>query len=376
MSYKPKIENFTRLSYGLSFKFLDSMEDLVRIRDSNGEILFENKNMREIIREEIFKNKSVSVSKIFLEFFEDIKKTKDVFKREVILANKTYEVNASPILDKNNQINGYIEVFRDVTQERNITRQLYNTNKNINDDIVLAKSIQKSILPSRKRYGNIKFQYGHVPSNDLSGDVFDVIEISENKIGVYIADVVGHGISSSILTMFIRQSMRRIVEENKDISCSDTIRELKRMFSQLELDISQYFTIIYTVFDLNTNTMTYVNAGHNCYPILFDSANIGFLQNSGKFISNLFEDSEYKEKELKFNEGDKLLLYTDGLVETMDAEGNFFGEEKLVNWIRKNRGSKNLVRKLLNDLEIYRWKEQKDDISIVYIEIKGEDDEN
>lgn len=370
MKFEPKIENFTRYVQGANFRFLDAMEDLVRIRDHNGEILFENKSMRDLIENLIIKNKRRLISpQLFLELYEKKKQGKDLLKREVNIDGKLYSINASPIYNDIGDLEGYIEVFRDITSERNTTKQLYIANRKINEDIQMAKKIQKSILPKKKKYKNISFQFAHVPSDNLSGDVFDVIEITKNKFGIYIADVVGHGISASIMTMFIRQSMRSIVQEDENLSPSETIQELKSMFSQLNLDISQYFTIVYMVMDTDKKLLKYVNAGHNCAPILFNSSRLGFLQNCGYFISNLFENVKFNEKELYLNKGDKILIYTDGLTETTNYFGEFFGEDRLVKWIRKNRNEKQFVKKLINEVEIFRYNKQVDDIAILYLEL-------
>lgn len=370
MKFEPKIENFTRFVQGTNFRFLDAMEDLVRIRDHNGEILFENKSMREMVENLIIKNKKKLISpQLFIELYEKRKQGKDLLKREANIDGKLYSINASPVYNDIGELEGYIEVFRDITAERNTTKQLYIANRKIHEDMQMAKIIQKSILPKKKNYKNISFQFAHVPSDNLSGDVFDVIEISKNKYGIYIADVVGHGISASIMTMFIRQSMRSIVQEDENLSPSETIQELKNMFSQLKLDISQYFTIIYMVIDTQTKVLRYVNAGHNCMPILFNSSRLGFLQNCGYFISNLFKNVEFYEKELFLNKGDKILIYTDGLTETKNYLGEFFGEDRLVKWIKKNRNERQFVNKLINEVEIFRYSKQVDDIAILYLEL-------
>lgn len=374
-----RTENFTRIIESTNFRFLEAMEDLVRIRDKFGEILFENKAMRKVIQTLILKDKHSADSETsFFKFYNEYKnlrKENQILETEVNLDNILYSVKISPIYDNKSEIMGYIEVYRDITLERNITKELYLTNEHIQEQIVLAKNIQKSILPKRNKIKNISFQYGYEPSEDLSGDLFDVIEITKNKIGVYIADVVGHGISASIMTMFIRQSIRSVLNENPYLGASDTIRMLKKMFRQLDLDVDQYFSIFYMVIDLDNKKICYVNAGHNCMPILFNDKYLAYLPNKGKFISNLFPDEAYIEKELDLYPDDRIFIYTDGLIETVNYKGELFGEERLVNWIKKNRQEEDLVEKLLKEINLFRWKEQTDDIAILYLKIGREENE-
>lgn len=370
-----RLENFTRISEIRKFRFLEAMEDLVRIRDENGEIMYENSSMREVVKNNLINHtKYIKSSDLFFDLYSSDKTIKETIKSEINLDGRIYAAKASPIFDENNKVEGYIEVYRDITGEKLLNNKLLEARMKIQNDILLAKTIQKSILPKSKKFRNIYFQFAHIPSDDLSGDVFDVVVIDENKIGVYMADVVGHGVSASIMTMFIRQSMRRILQENKDFGPEETILTLKKMYSQLELDISQYFSIIYMLIDTKEKTISYVNAGHNTFPILFNGGQIAILENKGKLISNLFKDPKYEVKTLKLIEGDKILMYTDGLTETKNHEGKFFDEQKLLNWLKKNKHDSQLVDKLVDELNMFRKGSQKDDIAILLCDIRSKNE--
>ncbi|WP_297376581.1 SpoIIE family protein phosphatase [uncultured Helcococcus sp.] len=370
-----RLENFTRISEIRRFRFLEAMEDLVRIRDENGEIMYENSSMREVVKNNLINHtKYIKSSDLFFDLYSSEKTVKETIKSEINLDGRIYAAKASPIFDENNKVEGYIEVYRDITGEKMLNNKLLEARMKIQNDILLAKNIQKSILPKNKKFRNIYFQFAHIPSDDLSGDVFDVVVIDENKIGVYIADVVGHGVSASIMTMFIRQSMRRILQENKGFGPEETILTLKKMYSQLELDISQYFSIIYMLIDTKAKTISYVNAGHNTFPILFNGGQIAILENKGKLISNLFKDPKYEVKTLKLIEGDKILMYTDGLTETKNHEGKFFDEQRLLNWLKRNKHDSQLVDKLVDELNMFRQGSQKDDIAILLCDIRSKNE--
>lgn len=367
MSQIRKTVNFTRLVENSNFRFLEAMEDLVRIRNKHGEILFENKAMRDTLKKTIhYDDTIINSSKYFKNVYD---KNNSPFVDEVRIDNKLYSIKASPIYDYNDIILGFIEVYRDITIERDITMELFDAHQKINNEMILAKSIQKSILPKKNNFGYVKFQYGHEPSDNLSGDVFDVIEINKNKIGVYIADVVGHGISASIMTMFIRQSMLSILQEYPNYTTSEIIIELKARYAELGLDVSQYFTILFMLIDKKKSSISYVNAGHNCFPILFNDTKIQILENKGKIISNIFVDVEYEEKKIELVKGDRILIYTDGLTETINSSGEFFGEKRLIEWIKLNRKSNIFVHDLLNEIRNFRWMDQKDDVALLYLEI-------
>lgn len=368
---KIRLENFTRFVENTNFRFLEAMEDLVRIRDANGEILFENIAMRKVIQDLLIKNTKVNNStEVFIDLYRREKEKNQTIEDEINIDNNIYNVKISPVLNQG-EVEGYIEVYRDISEERKVKNLLIDAQDKMRSDIKLAKNIQKSILPKKNIFKNIYFQFAHLPSEDLSGDLFDVVEIDNDKIGVYIADVVGHGISASIMTMFIRQSMRRILQENHDFGPEETILELKQMFQQLDLDISQYFSIIYFLIDTREKKIRYVNAGHNTYPILFNDKKIALLQNKGKLISNLFTNVKYNEKCIDLIDNDRVLMYTDGLVETTNYQGQYFDENLLIRWIRKNKEEKNIVHKLIRHVDAFRFMEQKDDVAILYFEVRS-----
>lgn len=359
-----KIKKFDAINYHV----LESMEDLVRVSDEKGDTIYENIAMKKAIADDLMKEAvDRSHRSALSEFSKDLNIT---YKKEVTVSDKIYSLNISPVYEHEDKLLGYVEVFREITYESMIRQELIRVNQKIQEDISLAKNIQKSILPTIVDFKNLSFQYGHVASEQLSGDIFDVIQIDDDNLCIYIADVVGHGISASIMTMFIRQTMRNIITEHPYISLSDKVSMLKRRFGMLGLNVNQYFTLLICQVDTVNNTLTYVNAGHNAKPIMAYGKRAALMTNRGRFISNIFPETDYEEKQLKLIPGYRFFFYTDGLLETADAFGEFFGEERLLKWIENNTQEENVINKLIKDLNAYRWQEQKDDIAIVYMSVK------
>lgn len=352
----------------MSYHALQSMEDLVRISSLEGITLFENKAMKQAIADEMLRDSFHIKTTSYL---SELKKRLDHnIKKEIKVGDKIYSLKVSAVYDEGNMV-GFVEVYRDITKKTNALNQLRKINIDINKDIMLAKNIQQAILPNIHNYKNIHFDFCHLPSDNLSGDIFDVVQIDSNRLVVYIADVVGHGISASIMTMFIRQTMRNILFQEKDFGPSQIILELKEKFSKLGLDVSQYFTMILALVDLEDDTMTYVNAGHNGTPIMFNDKYVAKMKNRGRFISNIFPPLDYEEKVLHLIKGDKFLFYTDGLLETQNSRGEFFGEENLIKWVKDNRKESDIIEKLTKYVNTYRWSSQIDDVAIVMMEIRG-----
>ncbi len=155
------------------------------------------------------------------------------------------------------------------------------------------------------------------------GDIFDIYYIDEDNIGIYICDVVGHGVTASMMTMFVRQTMRAIKDDI--LSPSRALSELHQKFIALDLDTDKYFTIFYGVFNTKDRSFKYSNGGHNCVPIKINDEEISLLKTNGFPISLIFNKVDYTEEEIKLSPGgDKILFYTDGITEAKNIHG---GEE-------------------------------------------------
>lgn len=353
----------------LNYQVLESMADWVRVVDAEGTIIYVNKAMKKALGEDLIGKKcyqSVGKSKpcnICISQ-KSINSKKTVQKEEIINGNY-YSVKSSPVFDCNGDVIGAVEVLRDVTRERKLELELIEKNKKMIKDLRFAKRLQSRILPKKGVYGSLKIDHLYKPSEMLSGDMFDIYHIDDENIGIYICDVVGNGITASMMTMFVRQTMRAIKDDV--LSPSLALTELHKGFSTLGLEVDKYFTIFYAVFNTKTNLFTYANAGHNCIPIKYNSNNIELLTTKGFPISLIFDEIYYDENEIKLNKGDRILFYTDGITEVRNIEGEEFGVDRIVD-IVKNNGS-NVLNKIVEEVEDFRWGEQEDDFAMVLMEV-------
>ena len=273
-------------------------------------------------------------------------------------------VVSSPIQDSLGGTVCSVEVFRDITNEKNLAKKVNEKNKKMSDDIKFARHMQMRMLPPQGMYNGLSIDYLYESSESLSGDFFDVFKIDEENTGIYICDVVGHGVTASLLTVFVRQSLRTIAKGN--MSLDKIMKELHKTFLSLNLDYDKYFSVFLGVYNKATHEFRYVNAGHNSEPILLNvNKNISMLKSKGYPIANIFDNVKYEENKVVLNIGDKLFFYTDGITEANNEENQQFGVENLVDIIKKEgKILDNLKESLNNYCEIH-----KDDYAILMAEI-------
>ena len=353
----------------LNYHVLEGMADWVRVVDKDGIIIYANKTMKEALGKDIVGRRCYLVNGndipcSFCITERSIEKGETVQKEEII-KGRYFSVKSSPVADCDGNIFAAVEVFRDVTRERKLELELIEKNKKMSKDLGFAKRIQEKILPKKGILGNVKIDYKYKPSEMLSGDMFDVFNIDEENIGIYIADVVGHGVAASMMTMFIRQTMRSIKDDT--LSPAVALTELHRRFSMLGLEIDKYFTIFYGVFNKTTDEFKYANAGHNSIPIKYNKSGIETLESTGYPIALLFDEMIYREKTVQLTKGDKVLFYTDGITESKDKSGKEFGIENVIEMI--NHYKNDILNEIENKIITYSWGEQEDDFALVLMEV-------
>ena len=219
------------LQENINFFILNSMDDWVRIIDDFGQVTFINDALKEALK------KSPKLKTYLDENIDLIISNSNTLSKsatmieEKLIDGKYYSIKSSPIyLGKT--FTGTIEVYRDITSESILKIDLYNANKAMLDDIRFVRRIQSSILPKNGIYGKLSLSGIYNPADDVSGDLYDLIKIDENRIAFYIADVMGHGVKASIMTMFLKVTMSAIFDKHPDFSPSQVFLNLRNKFTK------------------------------------------------------------------------------------------------------------------------------------------------
>lgn len=356
---KALIENLN----STNFAVLNSMDDWVRIIDPFGNTIFKNDSLEKSIEKstnlQIYLKENIPLN--LARENESIRNTTVI--EEKLIDNRYYSIKASPIFYQD-KYEGTVEVFRDITSETSMKTELFEANRSMLDDVRFVRKIQSSILPKDKKYANLNLKSIYLPTTNVSGDLYDIIKIDDDKYAFYIADVMGHGVKASILTMFVKVSISSIFEKNPNYSPSEALLKLRKKFTDLDIYTSQYFTAWLGIFDLKNHHLTFSNAGHNCPPMMVDKfGKFQYLHANGRMISNIIEPDKYNEISIPLTNDAKILFFTDGAVETENVEKKEFGLERLKNLFCKYKD----LDKIYGEIKEFSYGEQKDDITLAII---------
>lgn len=352
----------------LSVEVLDAMADWVKVVSLSGKVLFANQALKYAIGYD----PTGMMTEDLDEFLRlDTSETKsaieknEIIQKELNIGDNYYQVKCSPIYDSEMNPVASVEVFRDVTRERVLELQLIQSNENVFHDMEISKRIQKSILPVKVKHKNISIDYLYEATETLSGDMFDIFEIEKDTYVVYIADVAGHGIAASMLTMFIRQTVRNLNKTNYEPK--KALKYISDKFLELNLQSDRYITLFYGVYYAKKEELVYANAGHNSMPIIINNNRISVIEAKGKPIMSINLNSEYEVGKTKLQAGDKLLLYTDGIVENKNVYGEEFGLDRLITTILSKPN--NLLKSIDIAVLQYSFGDQRDDFAMLLVDI-------
>jgi serine phosphatase RsbU (regulator of sigma subunit) len=233
-------------------------------------------------------------------------------------------------------------------------------------EIKLAAKIQMEILPPKApTYPNYHLDHAFLPAGELSGDYYDYIWLSPTRLAIVVADIVGKGLPASLMMVGFKEIFHHHLNPND--SPAVAMAKLNNIVCQKQI-MSKYVPVIYAIIDFEAHTLTYTNAGHEPGK-LFTEGVIKDLSVGGTPLG-MMEDEHYDEETHVLNPGDRAILYTDGLTDMRNQDGDQLGIENVLGWMQAllNEPSTDFVPHLIDKgREFFKNTSQADDITLVTI---------
>lgn len=214
-----------------------------------------------------------------------------------------------PVLNKRMEITDLNGIILDITDKKK-------AEENQRMDLNLARLVQKSVLSQPFHTSNFAINARHIPSRQLGGDMYVWHQIDAYRYGVLIMDVMGEGVSSSLICMSLHALLKGIIEAcvNPEDVVTELNNHMNRLFSDNITFTHFFFTAIYLTVDLKERNIDYINAGHPSGLVMEESGVIHELSSTCIPIG-LMPDMIVKKQSVSFQGNTRVLLYTDGLIE-------------------------------------------------------------
>jgi len=247
---------------------------------------------------------------------------------------------------------------------------------NYNRELAIAKEVQLSMLPKNFPLYPYISQFDvfgkMVAAESVGGDFFDSFLIGDDKVGLVIGDVSGKGISAAIFMALARTIIQAF--GITDLSTNECLKQSNEILYLNSAD-SMFVTVFYGVLNYKTGELRYTNAGHN-YPYLLSSNQkvIELNQNSSVMLG-AFNNIDFFENKIKLEPDTFMILYTDGVTESMNFDKQFLGNDALLKYLTfmsSNDSPKNITDGIFNLVKQHANKcKQSDDITVMTLLYKG-----
>lgn len=238
----------------------------------------------------------------------------------------------------------------------------------LQEEMRMARDIQLNLLPEEEPdLAGYQISAVNIPAKKVGGDYYDFLSLEDGKLGFCIGDITGKGMPAAMLMSNLQATFRSQAAISKDCArCLDGTN--RQLF--LSTEPTKFATFFHGVIDPESNILEYANGGHDA-PLWFRSGKQEpqRLEPTGLLLG-VREDSEYERDSIELSRGDLLLLYSDGITESMNSRDEEFGLEKLITTVETSRdkSASEISEAILRSVENHSGEtSQSDDITLMVL---------
>ena len=238
------------------------------------------------------------------------------------------------------QLSNYVEDLEKSVRLR--TKEITEANEKIMKNLRDAKHIQNALMTTEfPKIQGMEFAAKYLPCEQVGGDFYNIFRLDEDKVGIVIGDVAGHGVSAAMVNVFINQSMRFRVDyddsRHRILTPRGVLSNLYHVYNNMSFPEEMYAVLFYGIYDYKTGELSYASAGMNTRPIIIkQSGETVPIELEGFPICRLgsvFKPS-YETKTISIAQGDTLVLYSDGLGEIDRKRPDLFSSDKIMEYLK------------------------------------------
>ena len=252
-----------------------------------------------------------------------------------------------------NYTNEYIENIHQIEGEK----------QKIEAELRIAEKIQKSNLPTERISNENYCIFGFSqPAKEVGGDFYDYYELDDDNVAVVIGDASGKGIPAAILSTIAQSIIKQLLKTERDPS--KVMYLLNNQLCENNSE-SMFITLWLGVYNTKTKMLTFSNAGHNT-PVIMKDGKFKSIEVDTGIALGIWEDYEFIKEEIPIC--NKMILYTDGITDAMNSDEEFYGENKLIDFLNNHNSENKIVTKLLEDINKFTGSEEQfDDMTLVIL---------
>jgi serine phosphatase RsbU (regulator of sigma subunit) len=260
---------------------------------------------------------------------------------------------------------GFDDLTRQVEMQRRALTEKLEAERRAARELEIAKQVQARLFPQMQpALRTLDYAGACIQAHAVGGDYYDFMDLGRGRLGLVIGDIAGKGIAGALLMANLQANLR----SQSAIALDEPQRMLQsvnRLFYENTID-SAYATLIFADYDDRAQRLRYVNCGHLPALVLKRDGAVERLPATGTVLG-LFDEWECSLKECQLASGDTLVLYTDGATEACNDAGEEYGEQRLIEALRRyrERPSSALLTSIADDIQQFSPNRQRDDITLI-----------
>jgi serine phosphatase RsbU (regulator of sigma subunit) len=247
---------------------------------------------------------------------------------------------------------GYLgEIARQKAELTALRGQMAVQARRMAEDLRLAGGIQRSLLPAPVDHKHLDLAREFLPYRDIGGDYYDFVPLGAAGMALALGDVMGKGVPAALLAATLKASVRSHLQQTGEGSWPELVSRINRMFWEVT-PVGLFASLFFGVVDPAGRVLDYVNAGHFHPFVVRRDGQIRDLDQGGAVLG-LVEEAQYAQGRVRLSPGDQIVFYTDGVIERSNADGEFYGIERLKEAARRSQGdaARIALYSLLGDLQ-------------------------
>ncbi len=257
------------------------------------------------------------------------------------------------------------EESRAVEAERRALAEKREAERRAAHELEIARQVQARLFPQRLPPSRTLEYAGFcLQARQVGGDYYDFLDLGRERLGLVIGDIAGKGIAAALLMANLQANLRSQCAIALD-EPQRFLRSVNQLFFESTVD-SAYATLFFAEYDDRERRLRYANCGHLSGLLLRDDGGLERLDTTAAVLG-LFEDWDCSIGERRLGPGDRLVLYTDGVTESFNEDGEEFGEHRLIEALQRRRElpSQDMLASIVDDVRTFSPHEQHDDITLI-----------
>jgi serine phosphatase RsbU (regulator of sigma subunit)/catechol 2,3-dioxygenase-like lactoylglutathione lyase family enzyme len=260
---------------------------------------------------------------------------------------------------------GSDEMSREIEAQRRANAERLESERRLAQELEIAKQVQARLFPQTfPALRTLDYAGACIQARHVGGDYYDFFALGEEKVGLFVGDISGKGIAAALLMANLQANLRSQFALARE-QPQRFLQSVNRLFFENTAD-SAYATVFFAEYDDIAQRLRYTNCGHLSGLLLRQNGAIEWLRSTGTVLG-LFREWESPSVECQLTPGDTVALYTDGVTESFGDGEEEFGEQRLIEALKRHHGqtAHSTVMSVIRDVQRFSPQEQHDDITLI-----------